>query len=120
VSPAVSAAFLSESVGGLVRERLLDPGLIDGARAHAIGLAHEVVERREAVAERALRIAHELAGKPRSGIGATKRWLEEVGAAQSALGADAGRAGLEASLSIVGNEEERARLDALWGKGRSG
>lgn len=120
VSPAVSAAFLGESVGGLVRERLLDPELIDGARARAIGLVHELVEERGEVRERALRIAHDLAAKPRGGVGATKRWLDEVGAAHAALGADAGQAALEASLSIVGNEEERARLDALWGKGRSG
>lgn len=117
VSPAVSAPFLHAGIGGRVRERLLDPGLIDGMRAHEIGLVHELADDASGVRERAIGLASALGAKPGSGVSATKRWLDEIEAASAPLGGDAGRAALEASLSIVGNDEERERLDAMWGKG---
>ncbi len=118
VSPAVSAPFLGASVGGGgVRERMLDPELIDGARAHEIGLVHELVE--GDVRGRAVEIAHALAGKPRGGMVATKRWVDEIQDSMGPLGASAGERALAASLSIVGNDEERERLGAMWSKGKS-
>lgn len=117
VSPAVSAPFLNGSVGGRVRGRLLDPGLIDGQRAYEIGLVHELAEDAAGVRARAIEIASRLGAKPGSGVSATKRWLDEIEASGAALGRDAGQIALDASLSIVGNVEERERLDAMWGKG---
>lgn len=120
VSPAVSAAFLRESVGGRVRGRLLDPELIDGRRAHEIGLVHELAADGASVRARAIEIAGALGEKPGRGVAATKRWLDEIAASETALGADAAGASLEASLSIVGNDEERARLEAMWGETKKG
>ncbi len=118
VSPAVSAPFLEASVGGSgVRERLLDPELIDAVRAHEIGLVHELVD--GDVRGRAMEVAHALAGKPRGGMVATKRWVDEIQDSMGPLGANAGERALEASLSIVGCDEERERLGAMWGKGNA-
>ncbi len=116
VSPAVSAPFLASGVnGGGVRQRLLDPGLIDGAGAHRIGLAHELVAEPGAVRARAVEIARTLASKPGGAVGATRAWLDEIEAGLTPLGAGAAARGLRASLSIAGNEDERARLAQMWG-----
>ncbi|MEZ6243832.1 MAG: enoyl-CoA hydratase/isomerase family protein [Phycisphaerales bacterium] len=116
VSPAVSAAFLIHSVfAGGVRERLLDPELIDGRAAHRIGMAHEVVDRPEDVRPRALELAHRLAFKPGRAASATRAWLHEIEIGMTALGAEAPTRGLAASLSIAGNDDERARLGEMWG-----
>lgn len=114
VSPAVSAAFLIRSVfGGGVRERLLDPELVSGERAWETGLVHEIVENRGDVRGRALEIARALAGKPGRAAVATRAWLNEIESGM--LGVAAPERGLAASLAIVGNEDERARLAEMWG-----
>jgi enoyl-CoA hydratase/carnithine racemase len=108
VSPAVSAPFLRLAVGGgRARAGMLDPGLISGEEAGRIGLAHVVVEGPEQVRAEGVRIARDLAGKPRAGVEATKRWLNEIAAA------DPERA-LETSLSLAGGSEEAERLAAMW------
>ncbi len=120
VSPAVSAPFLESSIAGMVRERLLDPDLIDGVRAHEIGLVHELVDEQTDVREIAISMARRLSEKPAGGMSATKRWVDEIHSAQSPLGERAPQRALDASLSIVGCDEERERLGAIWGKGAQG
>jgi methylglutaconyl-CoA hydratase len=125
ISPSISAPFLRGAVGdGACRERLLDSGLIDGREALRLGLVHEVVLESTQVQGRARAIAMELMAKPAGAMAATKRWLMEIDeGGASALGrrkrgsapqSDADRA-LDASLSLVGNREERERMAALWG-----
>jgi enoyl-CoA hydratase/carnithine racemase len=113
ISPAVSAPFLRLLVGdGASRERQLDPALIGGKHAMAIGLAHESLAKAEAVIPRAEQIASELASKPPGALTATRAWLREI---EEATGpADAAAAGLGASLALVGSAEERERLTALF------
>ncbi len=111
ISPAVSAPFLRQSVGdGKTRERMLDSGLVSGWDAFRMGLAHECIEDAGKVRDRAMAIAEQLAAKPRWGMVATKRWMGEI---DGSFGGDAGR-GLDASLALVGSDEERERLAALW------
>lgn len=111
VSPAVSAPFLSNNVThGTAREMLLLPELISGEQAHARGLVHELVSGREAVRERAIEIAAQLAGKPPHAYAATKGLLNTIeGSDQDGLI----RAALEASLSLTGGEEEQRLLSQL-------
>ena len=112
VSPAVSAAFLMSAVAhGAGRALMLDPGLIDGSRAFALGLVHELVEVAEDVGARAGAIAAGIAGKPGVGARATKGLLNEL---TEGMAGNAG-IGLETSLSRVGSDEERAMLGAVWG-----
>jgi len=114
ISPAVSAPTLRLLTGdGPARERMLDPGLIDGRRAAAIGLAHECAETAAAAIERAEAIAADLAAKPRGGMAATKRWLNELDGTDRDEIMDAA---LAASMALVGSDEERTRLAQLWAK----
>lgn len=111
VSPAVSSPFMLASVtAGRVRSRLVDSELISAERGLQIGMVHELVETPDAVGARTIGIAHELAGKPGRGTFYTKRWLNEITAPLT----DQAQAGLDASLSLTGGDEERAMLGALW------
>lgn len=113
VSPAVSAPFLANLAGvGAARVRQLENGLIDGRAALACGLAHECLDRAEDVHPRALELARLLAAKPASALAATKRWLREIAPITSA------EDGLQASLSLVGGEEERRMLPFAWNTSR--
>lgn len=113
VSPAVSAPFMLASITpGAVRNRLVDTELIDASRAHELGLVHELVENADDVHDEAQRIAKALASKPKSGVRATKVWINEITAPMTNHAAD----GLNASLALTGSEEERTRLAAMWGK----
>jgi 2-(1,2-epoxy-1,2-dihydrophenyl)acetyl-CoA isomerase len=112
ISPAISAPFLRLAVGdGRTRERMLDSALISGWEAFRTGLAHECLEDAGKVRARAVAIAEGLAAKPAWGLAATKRWMNEVDGTDLDEWPD--RA-LAASMSIVGSEEERERLAALW------
>lgn len=113
VSPAVSAPFLANLAGeGAGRARQLENGLIDGRAAVACGLAHECLDRAEDVKLRAMELAQSLAAKPTPAMAATKRWLREI--------APVGHAedGLNASLSLVGGDEERRMLPFAWNTSR--
>jgi hypothetical protein len=56
-------------------------------------------------------IAAGLAAKPRPGMAATKRLLNELDGSLDDARADAA---LGASLALVGSAEERERLAAMW------
>jgi hypothetical protein len=68
----------------------------------------ETVEECEA---EAVRIAEELAKKPRHALGYTRRWLGEL---DGTLEAGAMDRALAASMGLVGGEEERMRLAEMW------
>lgn len=106
ISPAVSAPFLRAIPEGQGRRLMLDPGLIDGHRAHAIGLVHEMADE---PAARAMALAEQLAAKPPHALAATKRWLNELSPADA-------RRGLDTSLSLVGNDESHALLANVLNK----
>lgn len=118
VSPAVSAPFLGQSVsGGNMRQLLLEPRLIRGLPALKMGLVHELVDDVDGVEPRAIELAQRLANKPIGGIRATRDWLLEL--TSMGAGSDAPRRALEASLSLVGQPEEHAMLEAVWGDNQS-
>jgi len=94
-----------------MRSLLLDPTLVDGQRAHELGLIHELVEDAEAVGLRAVEVAQRLAGKPGSGVSATRLWLGELEGKQ--VGQHR-RGALEASLGAL-DEETVERLERqVW------
>jgi enoyl-CoA hydratase/carnithine racemase len=79
VSPAVSGPSLANHVGfGRARELMLNPSVIDGATAARMGLVHRSVPTPDEVESAAREIAMVLAAKPREGLVATKRWLNEL------------------------------------------
>ncbi|MEL7473094.1 MAG: enoyl-CoA hydratase/isomerase family protein [Planctomycetota bacterium] len=109
VSPAVSAPFMRLGAGdGPTRARLLEPELISGARAHEVGLVHELEPDAEAARARSMELARELAHKPPGAIAATKQLLD----ATTPI-ADQAADALDVSRSLTGGPEERERLAAL-------
>ena len=111
VSPAVSAPFLTGAIpDGPARALLLDPGLIDAPRAHALGLVHALVDGPGAAREHANAIARDLAAKPVGGLRATKDLLSTLASDRTGHADGA----LEVSLGRAGSDEERAMLGALW------
>ncbi|MGE3107810.1 MAG: enoyl-CoA hydratase/isomerase family protein [Phycisphaerales bacterium] len=119
ISPAVTAPFLREFAGdGGARALLLEGLIITGHDAWQIGLASDCVDQAQDVWPRAEQIARGLAAKPAPGLRATRRWLDELSQAELTNRAPTmtERAGLEASLSVAGNAESRARLARLWEK----
>ncbi|MEM7622493.1 MAG: enoyl-CoA hydratase/isomerase family protein, partial [Planctomycetota bacterium] len=100
ISPAVSAPFLTGAVGGRARGVTLDATLIDGVRAHELGLVHELAD--DPIA-RAVELARSIADKPGEGAVRTKRWMHDVeGLTDAAV-----RAGLDASLGSLGSDTVR-------------
>jgi len=112
ISPAVSAPALVTTIGaGAARARLLDSGLVTGARALELGLAYECTDTAGACQERALTLAAELAAKPPHAMGYTKHWLNQLDGSLEEAGYNAA---LAASLARVGTGEERELLKAIW------
>lgn len=106
VSPAVSAPFLSGMVHpGPTRVRQLDPGLVSGAEALRLGLAHVCLDSADQVLPRARAIAADLATKPAQAMMTTKAWLLSLD--EPAAHADSG---LTTSLALTGGAEEQALL----------
>lgn len=113
ISPAVSAPTLERSVGkGAARERLLEPRVFGGAEALRMGLAHECAGDASACVARARAVARGFASKPPAALEVTKGWMNEVDGTDR--DGEFGRA-LDASLSLVGSDEERVALGAMWG-----
>lgn len=112
ISPAVNAPLLRIAIGSRsARERCLDPELIAGDQARRIGLLDRLVDIPEDVVPRAQIESARLGGLPPQAFAATKLWLNEIDGSDRD---DVMHRALEASLSLVGSEEERRRLAALW------
>jgi methylglutaconyl-CoA hydratase len=112
ISPAVSAPSLANLVGmGHARELLLNPTLIDSSTAARMGMVHASVRDAADVEPAAREIAAMLAAKPRAGVVATKRWLNELDGSDENRAMDAA---LAASLSLDGTVEQREMLPRAW------
>ncbi|MEL7482932.1 MAG: enoyl-CoA hydratase/isomerase family protein [Planctomycetota bacterium] len=111
VSPAVSIPFLRQSVtDGHARARALLPDTFTAADAEQHDLVHVLVEEAGEVHNRALEEAFRLAAIPPGAYAATKQWLNTI---EGVVRRREDEAGLEASLGLTGNAEERERLGAL-------
>ncbi len=113
ISPAVSAPFVRRTLASsATRSMLLEPELIDADRARELGLVQKLVDLPEDVTPRGQIETQKFAGKPPAAVSATRRWLTEIEGLDEDGPAD--RA-LNASLELVGSEEERERLASIWG-----
>ncbi|MEL6797439.1 MAG: enoyl-CoA hydratase-related protein, partial [Planctomycetota bacterium] len=119
VSPAVSVPFLRQSVtDGRTRACVFQPETFSAEDAEQRGLVHVLVDDASDVAARALDEAFRLAAIPAGAYAATKRWLNTI---EGVVHRREDEAGLEASLGLTGNAEERERLGALdFGSSKNG
>ncbi len=109
VSPAVTAPFLTESVGtGSCRRHLLEPELFDAEHALGLGLVDDLVDDPASVEPASLAAAQRLAALPPDAASATRRWLDRITGSASLR-----KPALRASLSLAGGAEERSRIAGL-------
>lgn len=114
ISPAVTGPWLAAAAGwGGARERMLDPGLIDGAGAVRAGIAHECVADAAGCLARAEEVARGLAAKPAGAVDATKALLAEL---EGTMDEGRARRALGASLGLVGGAEQARLVAAAWSK----
>ncbi len=112
ISPAVSLPILARSIGGgAARTLALGGELIDGARAQAIGLVHELVEPEAALPERTQALVESLAAKGPGALRATKKWLNELDRTTDATTAGAAA---HASMGTALTEECHAMIARVW------
>ncbi len=105
ISPAVSAPHLfTKTSAGSARVRQLDPALISGTEAHALGLVTEVLPTIAECEPRAIALAESLAQKPRHALAYTKRWLNEL---DNSSDIPTLTRALNASLSIANSPEQK-------------
>lgn len=105
VSPAVSAPTLAARIGpARARELLLQPDLIDGLRAHTLGLVDALVESPAEVRSSAIATAHRLAKPSPEAQRHTARWIDRLDPF-----AEFASPGLEVSRRLV-NQPEQLRL----------
>lgn len=112
ISPAVNAPMVMQGMTpGATRERLLSSHLVSGWEALRGGLVHECIEDAGKVRERAMVVAAQIASKPKSGLQATKAWLNAIDGSLDERALDGA---LDVSMRLVGSAEERSRLAELW------
>ena len=115
VSPAINGPSLATLIAfGKARERMLDPGLIDGREALRIGLVHVCCDIREDVIPKSVKIAKQMAAWERAAWVAAKRHLNEL---DGSMDDAAFEAALAASMGLVGSEDQVRRVAGLWAKG---
>ncbi len=79
VSPAVSIPTLQQAIGaGAARAIMMSGELIDGARAHHVGLAFALSPDDESTVPDARALCRELAGHGHHALRVTKAWLNEL------------------------------------------
>ena len=112
LSPAVSGVMLDARVGSGVARRMFESGeILDGPRAHAGGLLHQIAPDIASLAALTDEMVSSLLAKGPHALAATKRWLQEL---DRSIDPVRGGAALTASLSGVGSAESRELLRKVW------
>jgi len=112
ISPAVSMPTLQKTMGpGPARALQLSGELIDGATAHARGLASHLAVDADAVLPDARSLAATIAGHGPNALRVTKRWLNELDGTDRDDAYDA--VAIDTARAATG-KETRDRLAAFW------
>ncbi len=120
ISPAISIPTLVSRMGPAARALLMSNELLDGATAHARGLATHCVEPAQLEGETEALVERLLAKGPLA-MRATKRWIRtieerspgDLGPAPP-RGASAMEAARDASVALASGEEFATMLRAFW------
>jgi enoyl-CoA hydratase/carnithine racemase len=114
VCPAVVAPWLVKKIGaGQARRVLLEGGLMDGRRAHEIGLVTHLAESAGALDAAANEIAQRIAKAGPMALHSTKRWMNEL---DSSTDLEVLLEGAARSARVVESDEARTNLRALFAR----
>jgi len=112
LSPAVSGPVLAARVGsGVARTILMGGEIVDGTRAHELGMVHRLAPDAGSLGSMAHTVAGELLSKGPRALAATRRWLLEL---DRSIDPAACSSALHASLASTGTEAGRRMLHAAW------
>ena len=112
LSPAVSGPVLAARVGaGAARSLLVSGEIVDGARALAMGLVHQLAPDPASLHDHARQVAAQLLAKGPRALAATRRWLLEL---DGSIDAAACSSALQASLATTGSPGGRSMLQSAW------
>lgn len=111
VCPAVVAPWLIKKIGaGAARRVLLEGGVMDGNRAHELGLANACVSA-DALESATNELVQRLANAGPSALRATKRWLNELDGSTDRAVVERGAA---ISAEVLSTKEARDALRAKF------
>ncbi len=114
VCPAVVAPWLVKKIGaGQARRVLLEGGLMDGRRAHQLGLVTHLADSADSLDAAVEGIAVRIAKAGPMALHSTKRWLNEL---DGSLDLDVLLEGARRSAEVVESEEAKANLRAMFAK----
>lgn len=114
VCPAVVAPWLVKKIGaGQARRVLLEGGLMDGRRAHEIGLVTHLAPSPEGLDHAANEIAQRIAKAGPMALHSTKRWMNEL---DGSTDLDVLLEGAARSARVVESDEARANLRAMFAR----
>lgn len=114
LSPAVSGPVLAARVGaGATRTLLMSGEIVDGGRAHDLGLVHRLAPDPVSLESMARAVAVDLLAKGPRALAATRRWLLDL---DHSIEASPCARALEASLATAGSAAGREMLHAAWSR----
>ncbi len=114
VCPAVVAPWLVKKIGaGQARRVLLEGGLMDGRRAHQIGLVTHLADSAEHLDAAADEIAQRIAKAGPMALHSTKRWMNEL---DGSTDLEVLMKGAALSARVVESDEAKASLRAMFSR----
>jgi methylglutaconyl-CoA hydratase len=114
VCPAVVTPWLIKKIGaGQARRVLLEGGLMDGRRAHQLGLVTHLAPDAASLDATVAEIAGRITKAGPMALHSTKRWLNEL---DGSLDLDVLLEGARISALVVESDEAKANLRAMFAK----
>lgn len=114
VCPAVVAPWLVKKIGaGQARRVLLEGGLMDGRRAHELGLATHLAADAASLDAKVAEVAGRIAKAGPMALHSTKRWMNEL---DGSLDLAVLKEGARLSAKVVESDEAMANLRAMFAR----
>lgn len=114
VCPAVVAPWLVKKIGaGQARRVLLEGGLMDGRRAHELGLVTHLAPSADALDATVAELVGRLSKAGPRALQTTKRWMNTLDGSEDL---DVLLRGAELSARVVESEEAKAALRAMFAR----
>lgn len=114
VCPAVVAPWLVKKIGaGQARRVLLEGGLMDGRRAHEIGLVTHLADSEDGLNAATAGVVERIAKAGPMALHSTKRWMNELDGSHKL---EVLLKGAELSARVVESDEARSSLRAMFAR----